>query len=391
MNPQQIKLNHTIRTKLIEYNHTIREMNVLHQRLNRDNRLYTKLSGCLELVKEYCESSGEVAVEDAGAAALAVDEVEDAVDEDEDADAGAAARVGTVSEKIVECLTKFETELRPAIKDEFTEKLKKLISDSEKIKKIVSFILSHILPCVNEKGGLVSKEQAFEMLHGKKNFEILLQNYRRFSLLKECRERLVRQGGLGSLSESCKIFLSISFLCNGNPLDLPDIVADDARAAASAAAAAKQQPPPRVSGVFTKTKNKTVPSLTKQVRFVTIDETGFSWFDKDTKTQISSIPLDRIVGAEAAGKWGDLFGVDIMHRGDGDHTYLWCETLQEQKNIIDTVRALVEKGNKGGNKNRKTIIKYRKRRHQNKKKTHKKNANKKSTKKNIRKLKTKKK
>jgi len=84
-----------------------------------------------------------------------------------------------------------------------------------------------------------------------------------------------------------------------------------------------------------------------------------------------------------------LFGVDIMHSGDGDHTYLWCETLPEQKNIIDTVSALVAL-KKGGNKNRKTIIKYRNRRHQNRKKTYKKNANKKSTKKNIRKLKTKK-
>ena len=121
-----------------------------------------------------------------------------------------------------------------------------------------------------------------------------------------------------------------------------------------------QAQPPSISGVFMKTKSKTFPSFTKQERFVTIDETGFSWFDKDTKQPKGSIPLAQIVGAEAAGKWGELFGVDIMHRGDGDHTYLWCKTLPERDEIIATVRALVAL-KKGGNKNRKTIIKYRKR------------------------------
>ena len=212
-----LQLNQSIRAKLNEYNNRIRDMNRLHERLNREySRQYNKLSGCLELVKEYCESSGAVAVEDAGSAALAVDEVEDAgaaalaVDEVEDAGA-AAARVGTVSEKIVECLTQFETELRPAMKDDFTEKLKKLIIESGEIKKIENLILSHILPCVTGEG-LVSKEQAFKMLHGKKNFTTLGQNYKRSSLLKKCSLRLVRQGGLKGLSESCKLFLSISFL-----------------------------------------------------------------------------------------------------------------------------------------------------------------------------------
>jgi hypothetical protein len=404
-----LQLNQSIRAKLNEYNNRIRDMNRLHERLNREYpRQYTKLSSCLELVKEYCESSGAVAVEDEGSAALAVDEVEDAVDEVEDAgaaalavdeveDAGAAAaRVGTVSEKIVECLTQFETELRPAIKDDFTENLKKLISESGKIKKIESLILSHILPCVTGEG-LVSKEQAFKMLHGKKNFTILGQNYKRSSLLKKCSLRLVRQGGLGSLSESCKIFLSISFLWNGNPLELPDIVADAraasaASAASSAAAAAAKQPPP-IRKVFIKTKSNRVPSFTKQTRLVTIDKDGFQWFDTDSDLQRGSIPLGQIVRASDGGTWGKLFGVDIEHpgvQGQGDNTYLWCETDKERDDVIATVNALVELKN-GGNKNRKTIIKYRKRRHQNKKKTHKKNANKKSTKKNIRKSKTKKK
>ena len=408
-----LQLNQSIRAKLNEYNNRIRDMNRLHERLNREySRQYNKLSGCLELVKEYCESSGAVAVEDAGSAALAVDEVEDAgaaalaVDEVEDAgaaalavdeveDAGAAAaRVGTVSEKIVECLTQFETELRPAMKDDFTEKLKKLIIESGEIKKIENLILSHILPCVTGEG-LVSKEQAFKMLHGKKNFTTLGQNYKRSSLLKKCSLRLVRQGGLKGLSESCKLFLSISFLWNGNPLELPDIVADaraaSAASSAAAAAAAAKQPPP-IHKVFIKTKSSSVPILTRQTRLVTIDKDGFQWFDKDSGVRKGLIPLDQIVGALDGGTWNNLFGVDISHpgvQGQGDNTYLWCTTAEERDDVIATVNALVKLKN-GGNKNRKTIIKYRKRRHQNKKKTHKKNANKKSTKKNIRKSKTKK-
>ena len=378
-----LQLNQSIRAKLNEYNNRIRDMNRLHERLNREYpRQYNKLSGCLELVKEYCESSGAVAVEDAGSAALAVDEVEDA--------GAAAARVGTVSEKIVECLTQFETELRAAMKDDFTEKLKKLIIESGEIKKIENLILSHILPCVTTGEGLVSKEQAFKMLHGKKNFTILGQNYKRSSLLKKCSLRLVRQGVLKGLSESCKLFLSISFLWNGNPLELPDIVAD----ARAASAAASKQPPP-IHKVFIKTKSSSVPILTRQTRLVTIDKDGFQWFDKDSGVRKGLIPLDQIVGALDGGTWNNLFGVDISHpgvQGQGDNTYLWCTTAEERDDVIATVNALVElkKLKNGGNKNRKNIIKYRKRRHQNKKKTHKKNANKKSTKKNIRKSKTKK-
>jgi hypothetical protein len=138
-----------------------------------------------------------------------------------------------------------------------------------------------------------------------------------------------------------------------------------------------------------KTKSNLVPSFTKQERFVIIDQNGFRWFDKDSKEPKGSIPLSNITGAQDAGIWGNLFGADIMHRGDGGNTFLWCQTSAQRDEVIAKVKALVAL-KKGGNKNRKTIIKYRKRRHQNKKKTHKKNANKKSTKKNIRKLKTKK-
>ena len=408
MNPRD-KLIYNIKKTLTDYNNNIRDIFRLHQRLTtRDFSIqYAELDGCLKLVQEYCELSAaeledevEDEVEDAGAgaAALAVDEVE------EDAGAGAAAApvdARGISDRIVKCLTDFEKKLSTRIKEEFTKMLSEIIATSGKIKKNETFILSHILPCILDRGGFVSKEKALELLHGQKNFDTLRENYKRSSFLRKCSKRLVKQGGLERLSETCRTFLSISFLWNGSPLNIPDIVARAAAAASPAAAAAAaaaspaaaKQPPPSVSGVFTKTKSNTFPmrDATKRVRFVTIDETGFSWFDKDSREPISSIPLSDITGASAAGKWDrlDLFGVDIMHRGDGNHTFLWCESLEKQKNIIETVNALVAL-KKGGNKNRKTIIKYRKRRHQNKKKTHKKNANKKSTKKNIRKSKTKK-
>ena len=126
-----------------------------------------------------------------------------------------------------------------------------------------------------------------------------------------------------------------------------------------------------VNGVFIKTKSKSFPSFTRQERLVIIDADGFEWFDKgNTERKLGSIPLGRIVGASDAGTWDKfkLFGVEISHPGiEEGSTFLWCKTPKEHDEVIATVNALVaqarEAANKGGgNKNRKTIIKYRKRR-----------------------------
>lgn len=124
-----------------------------------------------------------------------------------------------------------------------------------------------------------------------------------------------------------------------------------------------------VNGVFIKTKSKIFPSVTKQKRLVIIDEEiGFEWFDEgNSDRKIGSIPLVKIVRASDAGTWGKLFGVDIFHPGiEKNNTYLWCESVEERDKVIATVNALVAqeaaKDKEGGNKNRKTIIKYRKRR-----------------------------
>jgi hypothetical protein len=126
-----------------------------------------------------------------------------------------------------------------------------------------------------------------------------------------------------------------------------------------------------VNGVFIKTKSKVfgVRNATRQDRLVIIDALGFEWFDKEnTERKLGSIPLGRIVGASDAGTWDKLFGVEISHPGIAEgNTFLWCKTPEEHDEVIATVNALVaqarEAANKeGGNKNRKTIIKYRKRR-----------------------------
>jgi len=152
---------------------------------------------------------------------------------------------------------------------------------------------------------------------------------------------------------------------------------EDASNAAMEAAILEVGNAPSIHGVFIKTKSNSFPRFTSQTRFVMIDGLGFEWFDeKDSSIKKGSIPLGRIVGASDGGTWGELFGVDILHpgvKGQGNNTYLWCKTPEERDSVIATVNELVkqeakrvsqesEEGKEGGNKNRKTIIKYRKRR-----------------------------
>ena len=432
---QRMQFEQSVKNQLYDYKNEIAIFRTTHQRIlgSTEYKLVFKRPSCFELVKEYCAVVGALAV---GAVAVGMsadpradvdgnesdsdgasfhtapsEEDEDPSEEVEDAVAVSAAVVSII-DRIGQCLSESERILREKIANE-----NKATSDRYKI-----FYQTHLLglkplsESVIEKESLLSdtietaiesksitEEEANEMLCG--CLDTIRRNREKSVLLSVCQEQLTPQLPSSKKSEFSVKLLDTCFLWDGVQLKLPDRLqpkvpppqapppqAPPPQAPPPQAQAAPPQlqaQPPSVSGVFMKSKSKTFPLLTRQERFVTIDETGFSWFDKDTKQPKGSIPLGRIVGAEAAGKWGELFGVDIMHSGDEDHTYLWCETLPEQQKIIATVRALVAL-KKGGNKNRKTIIKYRKRRHQNKKKTHKKNANKKSTKKNIRKSKTKK-
>ena len=407
-------------------------------------RTVFKRPSCLELVKEYCavDAVGAAAVgmaavtdehddddsaffedatavgmaaaadddtrslfEDADAVEVAVKDVDAVAVEDVDAVGAAVSAAVSIIDRIGQCLSESERILREKFANKAnSDRYKKFFQihllglktlSETTIEKEYS-LLNPIEKAIKRK--LITEEKANQMLFG--NLDAIRTNREKSVLLSACQTQLTRQLPSSKSEFSAKL-LGACFLWDGVSLELPDRL-DLLRQRLEAGPQLQAQPPqlqarppqlqarpPSVSGVFMKTKSKTFPSLTKKERFVTIDETGFSWFDKDSRESISSIPLGQIVGAEAAGKWGELFGVDIMHRGDGDHTFLWCDTLEKQKKIIETVRALVAL-KKGGNKNRKTIIKYRKRRHQNKKKTHKKNANKKSTKKNIRKSKTKK-
>ena len=402
-------------------------------------RTVFKRPSCLELVKEYCavDAVGAAAVgmaavtdehddddsaffedatavgmaaaadddtrslfEDADAVEVAVKDVDAVAVEDVDAVGAAVSAAVSIIDRIGQCLSESERILREKFANKAnSDRYKKFFQihllglktlSETTIEKEYS-LLNPIEKAIKRK--LITEEKANQMLFG--NLDAIRTNREKSVLLSACQTQLTRQLPSSKSEFSAKL-LGACFLWDGVSLELPDrldLLRQRLEAQQPPQLQAQppqlQEQPPSISGVFMKTKSKTFPSFTKQERFVTIDETGFSWFDKDTKQPKGSIPLAQIVGAEAAGKWGELFGVDIMHRGDGDHTFLWCDTLEKQKKIIETVRALVAL-KKGGNKNRKTIIKYRKRRHQNKKKTHKKNANKKSTKKNIRKSKTKK-
>ena len=420
---QRMKFENSVKNQLYDYKNEIARFRTTHQRIlnSTEYKLVFKRPSCFELVKEYCAPTalavGAVAVgmsadpradvdgnesdsDDKSFHTAPSEEDEDPSEEDEDAVAVGAAV--SIIDRIGQCLSESERILREKIANE-----NKATSDRYKI-----FYQTHLLglkplsESVIEKESLLSdtietaiesksitEEEANEMLFGK--LDTIRRNREKSVLLSACQTQLTPQLPSSKKSEFSEL-LGACFLWDGVSLELPDRLQPQVQQQAQAAPPQLQAAPPQlqaqppsVSGVFMKSKSKTFPLLTRQERLVTIDETGFSWFDKDTKQPKGSIPLSRIVRAEAAGKWGELFGVDIMHSGDEDHTYLWCETLPEQQKIIATVRALVAL-KKGGNKNRKTIIKYRKRRHQNKKKTHKKNANKKSTKKNIRKSKTKK-
>ena len=354
---------------------------------------------CFELVKEYC-ADDEVGAAAVGMAAAAADD---------DAAAVAVGAAVSIIDRIEQRFSESKTILRERLENENTDtsdRYKRFYKNQILGLKTLSettiekeFLLLDLIEKAIESK-LITEEKANQMLFG--NLDAIRTNREKSVLLSACQTQLTRQLPSSKESKFSANLLDACFLWDGVPLELPDRL-DALRERLEARQLQEQAPPqllqaqpPHVSGVFTKTKSNTFPMRdgTKRVRFVTIDEIGFRWFNKDTKEQIGSIPLSDITGASAAGKWDrlDLFGVDIMHRdrGDGKHTFLWCESLEEQKNIIETVNALVAALKKGGNKNRKTIIKYRKRRHQNKKKTHKKNANKKSTKKNIRKSKTKK-
>ena len=400
---------------------------------NREFDQVFKDRSCFELVKEYCAvgalAVGAVAVgmsadpradvdgnesdndsfhtaPSAAPSAAPSEEDEDPSEEDEDADAVGAAAADedadmSLIRRIDDCLEESKKSLltlrsqKKSRTDEFIAKLSNLSKLSETIKANEVSLLTNVVRA--KRSGLSEEKANQEILFGK--LGEIKKNYRKSFKLSKCKVEL----NLQPEDAEKTLLLSACCLWDGVQLKLPDRLQPQAPPPqAQAAPPQLQAPPPQaqagpqlqaqppsVSGVFMKSKGATFPSFTKQERFVTIDENGFRWFDKDTKQSKGSIPLDRIVGAEAAGKWGVLFGVDIMHRGDEDHTFLWCQTSAQRDEVIATVRALVAL-KKGGNKNRKTIIKYRKRRHQNKKKTHKKNANKKSTKKNIRKSKTKK-
>jgi hypothetical protein len=355
-----------------------------------------KRPSCFELVKEYCaaDAVGPAAVGMAAAAA------------DDDAAAVAVGAAVSIIDRIEQRLSESEIILRERFENEnkntsdrykrfYTNQILGLKTLSETTIEKEFLLLDPIEKAIESKH--ITEEKANEMLHG--NLHTIRRNREKSVLLSVCQTQLTPQLPRSKESKFSANLLDACFLWDGVPLKLPDrldVLRERLQAQAPPQQLQVQQQasqPPHVRGVFTKTKSKTFPvrDATKQERLVTIDETGFSWFDKDTKEQKGFIPIDRIVGAEAAGKWDRLFGVEISHpETQKDNTFLWFDTLEKQKNIIETVNALVAL-KKGGNKNRKTIIKYRKRRHQNKKKTHKKNANKKSTKKNIRKLKTKKK
>ena len=419
---ERMQFKHSVKNQLYDYKNEIARFRTTHQRIldSTEYKLVFKRPSCFELVKEYCAvgalADGAVAVgmsadpradvdgneSDSDGASFHTapsEEDEDQSEEVEDAVAVSAAVVSII-DRIGQCLSESERILREKIANEnkatsdrykifYQTHLLGLKTLSETTTKKEFLLLNPIEKAIESKS--ITEEEANEMLFG--NLDTIRRNREKSVLLSACQTQLTPQLPSSKKSEFSEL-LGACFLWDGVQLKLPDRLQPQVQQQAPPPQAQPQPPqlqaqPPSVSGVFMKSKSKTLPSFTKQERFVTIDETGFSWIDKDTKQPKGSIPLGQIVGAEAAGKWGELFGVDIMHRGDGDHTFLWCETLPERDEIIATVRALVAL-KKGGNKNRKTIIKYRKRRHQNKKKTHKKNANKKSTKKNIRKSKTKK-
>jgi hypothetical protein len=360
-------------------------------------RTVFKRPSCFDLVKEYCaaDAVGTAAVGMAAAAA----------DDDAAAVAVAVGAAVSIIDRIEQRFSESKTILREKFENEnkdtsdrykrfYTNQILGLKTLSETTIEKEFLLLDPIEKAIESKH--ITEEKANEMLHG--NLHAIRRNREKSVLLSVCQTQLTPQLPSSKESKFSANLLDACFLWDGVPLELPDRL-DALRERLQAQAPPQQlqvqqqaSQPPSVSGEFTKTKSNKflIRDATKKERLVTIDETGFSWFDKDTKEQKGFIPIDRIVGASAAGIWGELFGVEISHPGiEKNNTFLWCDTLEEQKNIIETVRALVAL-KKGGNKNRKTIIKYRKRRHQNKKKTHKKNAIKKSTKKNIRKSKTKK-
>ena len=441
---QRMQFEQSVKNQLYDYNNEIARFRTTHNRIlgTTEYQLVFKRPSCFELVKEYCavgavpvgavavgmsadpradvdgnESDSDDSFHTAPStppSAAPFEEDEDPSEEDEDAVAVGAAV--SIIDRIGERLSDSERILREKFddKNKATSDRYKIFSQStlfgfknvlglkplsESVIEKESLLSDTIETAIENKS--ITEKEANEMLCG--CLDTIRRNREKSVLLSVCQTQLTPQLPSSKKSKFSANLLDACFLWDGVQLKLPDRLQPQApppqapppQAPPPQAQAAPQQlqaQPPSVSGVFTKTKSKTflVRDATKQERFVTIDENGFRWFDKDTKQSKGSIPLSRIVGAEAVGKWGVLFGVDIMHSGDDDHTFLWCDTLPEQQKIIATVRALVAALKKGGNKNRKTIIKYRKRRHQNKKKTHKKNANKKSTKKNIRKSKTKK-
>jgi hypothetical protein len=400
---QLLRFETSVKNQLYDYGGEygcIVRFRTLQQRIldSSEYRTVFKRPSCFDLVKEYCaaDAVGTAAVGMAAAAA------------DDDAAAVAVGAAVSIIDRIEQRFSESKTILRERLENENQDTIDrykrfykiqilglKTLSETTIEKEFL--LLDPIEKAIESKH--ITEEKANEMLCG--NLDTIRRNREKSVLLSVCQTQLTPQLPSSKESKFSANLLDACFLWDGVPLELPDRLdvlrerlgaqAPPQQLQAQAPPQQLQAQPPHVSGVFIKTKSTFVPSLTQQERFVTIDENGFNWFNKNTKEQIGSIPLGRIVGASAAGIWSKLYGVEISHPGtEKNNTFLWCESLEEQKNIIETVNALVAALKKGGNKNRKTVIKYRKRRHQNKKKTHKKNANKKSTKKNIRKSKTKK-
>ena len=77
-------------------------------------------------------------------------------------------------------------------------------------------------------------------------------------------------------------------------------------------------------------------------RFVIFDAEGFKWFEvSPTGGQgdaRGSMTWAQVQGAATAGKWGELFGVEIKHPGaKKDVTFLWCKFEQERNEIISAI------------------------------------------------------
>ena len=113
-------------------------------------------------------------------------------------------------------------------------------------------------------------------------------------------------------------------------------------APAGAPAASAASLPAVFEGVFVKSKSNSFPSLSKSTRFVSIRAEGFKWFEvSPTGGQgdaRGSMTWAQVRGAATAGKWGELFGVEIKHPGvKKDVTFLWCKFEQERNEIISAI------------------------------------------------------